>query len=443
MSGNNNKIGGLAQFLSPATVANAQKTAQKENVVQIDIDRLVPDPYNMYGLREVESLAGMIASNNFHVEAIEVRPMDDDKYMIISGHRRRAAWEMLLKDGTTEKRELPCIIRRFEDMHVQVNNDGVTEDKVITAEQQANIALILANRGQRKEKTIEEEMWEIQQLEPYVKIWFNQLGRPHERGTFKSFFASVLNITPNVLQKTKNLLRLIPRARMALSDREINKSVAVEISGLDKDEQDRVLDMIFSGELENSFKAMLDYKKKLKEEDDETPDEASEETMEEAASDGAEDGHTGFNSFSPLDNLHEDEEEEPQEETDRAEPAPPSIENEARDRGYAEPLPPLPDKEDSYEEKVEREGQTRLIDPPEDRLPEPPETGNPQMDAHKWFMAIIQPEIDRLEKIKEQCIEKKKFYDESDEKGAALKAARWDTCRSYLTMKILALKEKD
>ena len=442
MSEKMNKIGGLAQFLSQATVEDAQRAAQALDVVQIDIDKLIPDPYNAYGLRDVDSLAGMIASNNFHVEAIEVRPMEDGNYMIISGHRRRAAWEMLLEEGATEKRELPCIIRRFEDMHIQVDNDnGVAEDAVITAEQQANIALILANRGQRKEKTIQEELWEIQQLEPYVRLMYKQMGRPHERGQFKSFFASVLNITPNILQKMKNLLRLIPRAQMALADKEINKSVAVEISGLEKDEQDRVLDLIFSGELENSYMAMLDYKKRLKS-DGETPDESTDEDEEDDISDGEEDGQTGFAGFSPLDDLSE--EDETQDEAPKAETAPPRIEDEARDMGYGEPLPPVPASSgESYEEKAEALGQTRLIEDKKDDIPEPPDTGNPQSDAHKWFIAIIQPEIDRLERIMEECIAKKKFYEASDEKGAAFQAARWDTCRSYLAMKIIALKDKD
>lgn len=434
------KIGGLAQFLNQATVDNAQQAAQAANVVMIDIDKLVPDPFNMYGLREVESLAGMIASNNFHLEAIEVRPMEDGQYMIISGHRRRAAWEMLLKDGTTKKRELPCIIRKFEDIHIQVENDGVTEDKVITAENQANIALILANRGQRKEKTIEEEMWEIQELEPYVKLWYKQIGKPHERGHFKSFFASVLNISPSVLQKTKNLLRLIPRAKCALSDREINKSVALELSGLPKDEQDMVLDMIFSGELENSFKAMLDYKRQRRREDSGDEDEQKEEDTEDIGFDGGDDEKGDFPGFSPLDEVEEDTEIH-EEEAPAGETAPASIQEAARDMGYAEPMSPAPAM--PQEERPEDEGEAEPPGKQQNDIPEPPNTGNPQSDAHKWFLALVQPEIDRLEKVMEQCIERKKFFEQSDKPGAALKAARWDTCRSYLAMKILMLKNKD
>ena len=68
---NNNKIGGLAQFLSAATVNSAQESAKAENIVKIDIGKLVPDPFNEYEITDVDSLAGMIASNNFHLEAID------------------------------------------------------------------------------------------------------------------------------------------------------------------------------------------------------------------------------------------------------------------------------------------------------------------------------------------------------------------------------------
>ena len=76
-------------------------------------------------------------------------------------------------------------------------------------------------------------------------------------------------------------------------------------------------------------------------------------------------------------------------------------------------------------------------------VPDPPDTGNPQNDVHQWFMDIIRPEIERLERIQAHCERMKERFESSDEKGAALKAARWDSCRSYVHIKILSLKEKD
>ena len=438
---NNNKIGGLAQFLSAATISSAQESAKAENIVKIDIGKLVPDPFNEYEITDVDSLAGMIASNNFHLEAIEVRPMDDGRYMIISGHRRRAAWEMLLNNGETDQREVPCIVRHFEDVHIRVDNDGVTEDRLITAEQQANIALILANRGQRKEKTIEVELWEIQQLEPYVKILYNQLGRPKGRGQFKTFFASVLNVNPSALQRKKNLLRLVPRARMALAEREINLSVAGEISGLSPIEQEKVLDDIMSGAMENTYKALVEYKQALNHELEDDEDDSGEEPAELKS-----------NAFHPT----FDEPEEPDEDDGDYGEEPgwddaPQVSREPQEAagghtGEAEDL-----------EKLEREtGQTRLFDgggngkesadksgSKADAIPDPPDTGNPQNDVHKWFMGIIAPEIAHLEKIKAHCVEMKEQLENSNEKGAALKAAKWDSCRSYVTIKILALQQTD
>jgi len=407
--GKKNKIGGLAQFLSTTTVKSSQDSANEDNIVKIDIGKLVPDPYNMYGLRDIDSLAGMIASNHFHLEAIEVRPMDDGRYMIISGHRRRAAWQMLLENGETDVREVPCVIRRFEDMHIKVDNNGSTQDAVITAEQQANFSLILANCGQRKDKTLEEEIWEIEQLEPYVKLLYNQQGKPKGRGQFKSFFASVLNINPSALQRKKNLLRLIPRARMALHDHEINLSVAVEISGLPKEEQDKVLDDIFSGAMENTYKAIVAYKQSLKNEDN-SAGEQDDTVQADTDTNKADSSGSGFQNF-----------DEPEDE--------------------------LQDDDTSGQVSVPSGNDSRQVKSKEDsEVPEPPNTGNPQNDTHKWFMEVIAPEIKRLEAIKEHCTKMKEKFDElsaQGEKGAALKAARWESCRSYLTVKILALTEKD
>lgn len=434
-----NKIGGLAQFLSTATVNSSQENASAENIVKIDIGKLVPDPYNMYGLRDIDSLAGMIASNHFHLEAIEVRPMDDGRYMIISGHRRRAAWEMLLETGETNVREVPCVIRRFEDMHIKVNNNGATQDAVITAEQQANFSLILANCGQRKDKTIEEEIWEIEQLEPYVKLLYNQQGKPKGRGQFKSFFASVLNINPSALQRKKNLLRLIPRARLALHDREINLSVAVEISGLPKEEQDKVLDDIFSGAMENTYKAIVAYKQSLKNEDN-SAGEQDDTVQADTDTNKADSSGSGFQNFDEPEDVLQDKGEDYQSEGDD---------------GTSEADEEESVDDDTYSVADDTSGQasvpsgndSRQVKSKEDsEVPEPPNTGNPQNDTHKWFMEVIAPEIKRLEAIKEHCTKMKEKFDElsaQGEKGAALKAARWESCRSYLTVKILALTEKD
>ena len=445
------KIGGLAQFLSASTLANAQKdAAQNENIVKIDIDRLIPNPYNAYGLREIESLAGMISSNNFHVEAIEVKPMDDEegKYMIISGHRRRAAWALLLQEGVTEERTLPCIVRNFTEMHITISKeDGTAEDTVISAEQQANIALIMANRGQRKEKTIEEELWEIQELEPYVKILYSQQGRPKERGSLKSFFASILDITPTTFQRKKNLLRLVPRARLTLASRDITETAAAELSGLPPEEQEAVLDKIASGEMDATVKAIIDYKRNLNKEaegdeiepsDDYEPDFDDEDEVPAGSSHKTDDrpDWSKFGEDFPEDSSDDEDEDEDEEEEEAAP---------ARQIGSSHDENGESGHEERQEGSTYREPSASAAQEPEIRsdIPEPESTDKPQNDVHKWFLAIIKPEIERLEKVKAHCVKMKETYDASDEKGAALKAARWEACRSYIDIKIIMLREKD
>ena len=58
-------------------------------------------------------LAGLIAVSHF-VELLTVFQKNDGKYVIISGHRRRAEVQKLLADGVYNERKLPCIVKTPE-----------------------------------------------------------------------------------------------------------------------------------------------------------------------------------------------------------------------------------------------------------------------------------------------------------------------------------------
>ena len=62
-------LGGFSQFMSAATkeaaAAEAEATA-KDTILNIDVDNLVPDPNNKYGMRDIDLLASMMEANQFH-----------------------------------------------------------------------------------------------------------------------------------------------------------------------------------------------------------------------------------------------------------------------------------------------------------------------------------------------------------------------------------------
>ena len=87
----------------------------REQIEYIPLEKLDNDPKNFYLLSGVEELAANISLCGLQ-QPIRVRkhPSEEGQYMIVSGHRRRAAVEMLAKDDPQRWAEVPCIIEADE-----------------------------------------------------------------------------------------------------------------------------------------------------------------------------------------------------------------------------------------------------------------------------------------------------------------------------------------
>ena len=86
-----------------------------QQIEYIDLDRLDDDPRNFYELSGLEELAASIELLGLQ-QPLLVRPAAaPDRYVIVSGHRRRAAARKLVEDGKEGFRALPCIVERNED----------------------------------------------------------------------------------------------------------------------------------------------------------------------------------------------------------------------------------------------------------------------------------------------------------------------------------------
>ncbi|MBD5232098.1 MAG: ParB N-terminal domain-containing protein, partial [Bacteroidales bacterium] len=87
-------------------------SAAREQIEYIDIDRIDDDPRNFYELSGLGELAANIELLGLQ-QPIRVRPGEEaGRYVIVSGHRRRAAVRQLVMDGHGELRDLPCIVER-------------------------------------------------------------------------------------------------------------------------------------------------------------------------------------------------------------------------------------------------------------------------------------------------------------------------------------------
>ena len=87
----------------------------KEQIEYIPVDQIDPDPNNFYSLDGLDELAGNIELIGLQ-QPIRVRPGEDGRFIVVSGHRRRAAI-LLIRDGGSEQFRdgVPCIVDRGEE----------------------------------------------------------------------------------------------------------------------------------------------------------------------------------------------------------------------------------------------------------------------------------------------------------------------------------------
>lgn len=104
----------------------------REQIQYIPLDQIDEDPNNFYQLSDIAQLADNISLCKLQ-QPIRVRQKPDGRYQIVSGHRRRAALEMLVADGYDQWKEAPCIVE--------------TDDANPTLQQ---LRLIYANANTRK-----------------------------------------------------------------------------------------------------------------------------------------------------------------------------------------------------------------------------------------------------------------------------------------------------
>lgn len=120
----------------------------REQIQYIPLSQIDEDPNNFYQLEGIAQLADNIALCNLQ-QPIRVRQKEDGRYIIVSGHRRRAALEMLVADGYEKFREAACIVE---------------QDEVSPALQQLRLIYANANTRKMTSAEISEEAQRVEKL---------------------------------------------------------------------------------------------------------------------------------------------------------------------------------------------------------------------------------------------------------------------------------------
>ena len=416
-------IGGLAKFLNDDTQNATRNLADNAHrIVYIDIDNIVSNPRNFYGLRDIDSLAGLIAVSRM-VEPLIVCPEEDGKYMLLSGHRRRAAVQKLLEDGDYDERKLPCIIHERRKITIPQENG----EEIVFDESDVDLLhLIASNRGQRKERTMDEKLSEVKYLEPFARAVFAQKKREQGRGmVFRKFFAEeILDISSSKLQRLESIEKLSPRVKAAVESGSLKETNAVRLAGFSMEEQDKILDWLEEKgckgtmqDVENAIQAILSENNPAEDGSDQDAAVPSGMDADDEKVNGEDGGEVAENNDhgNSNDDGNEPDINHPEEEVDTEPSSEPASHQETGE---------LPTEKDNS--AVSQEKATQLMDIPD-------AFDNPQEEAEDWF---LQERLSFYQSVETQA--KHLSETETNER----KAAQWGIRASVARYHIAELLEK-
>lgn len=89
-------------------------TGSREQIEYIDLDLLDADEANFYSIQGIDELASNIELCGLQ-QPLRVCLEENGRYKVVSGHRRRAALQMLAKDNPDKWRQAACIVERGDE----------------------------------------------------------------------------------------------------------------------------------------------------------------------------------------------------------------------------------------------------------------------------------------------------------------------------------------
>lgn len=213
----------MAFDLGKALQSVSELDTGREQIEYIHLDLIDSDPNNFYQLSDIDNLAANIELCGLQ-QPIRVRPIPDtDRYMIVSGHRRRAAIELLAKDNPEKWDEVACIVSR---------------DVVSPALQQ--LQLIFANSNTRKMSDAETSE-QAEQTEKLLYQLKEEEGYEFP-GRMRDHVAQIVGVSKSKLARLKVIReRLDDGWQPAFKKGKLNESVAYELAQMPKADQAIIL----------------------------------------------------------------------------------------------------------------------------------------------------------------------------------------------------------
>ena len=196
-------------------------------IIEVATDLIDPFPGHPYKVRDDEAMADLVTSieESGIIEPLLLKAKDDDRYTLISGHRRMHAAQLI---GLAK---VPACVKQFSD-------------------DEAIIAMVDANLQRPKILTSEKALAVKRKMDALKR----KAGRPKKNGApeehhfrgVKSvdILAEQLGESREQVRRYARVARLIPDLLRLLDDGRMKMRPAVELSYLTEDEQKRVFDVM-------------------------------------------------------------------------------------------------------------------------------------------------------------------------------------------------------
>ena len=204
------------------SVSGSDTAAGREQIEYIDLTALDADASNFYALDALDDLAANIELVGLQ-QPLRVRPNPDmaGRYIIVSGHRRRAALAALVEEGREDLRTVPCIV-----------------EKPAASAAMQELRLIYANSGTRKISPAD-----LSRQAERVEILLYQLKEEGVEfpGRMRDHVAEACKVAPSKLATLKRIRENLIPEYMALFERDkLPETAAYALARLPEDFQRRM-----------------------------------------------------------------------------------------------------------------------------------------------------------------------------------------------------------
>lgn len=199
-----------------------RNTTQKSflQVIPISVHSLMPSKDNFYSVEQIEELKTSIELFGIKQNLI-VRPLEDGKYKLIAGHRRRLASLALVEEGKPEYEFVPCAIEPGEDEIMER-------------------LLLIATNSTIRQLSDWEKIEQVKQMRGLLEEYKKNEKLP---GRIRELIAQALNTSPAQIGRMDAIEKnLTPEFKEELKEGGLNMSTAYELSGLPKDKQEEVFE---------------------------------------------------------------------------------------------------------------------------------------------------------------------------------------------------------